>query len=135
MKDPHCSCSAGSNYIHVAGCAWMGRFGQPKADEAAEPEIIVIGAARKKRKHRRLRKPPAIPSYRFTLQFNFTRPVNVALWKTIKAPKGWKKNPTTAAKQETYRGVRFRCDDFKYALAPADIELLHMKLLLSLKST
>lgn len=86
------------------------------------------------RRRRKQRVPPPIPSYRFILQFNFTRPVNVALWKKIKAPKGWKKNPTTAAKQETYRGVRFRCDNFKYALSPEDIELLHMKLLLSLKT-
>jgi hypothetical protein len=87
----------------------------------------------KRKKHRAPRRVPKMPDYRFLLQFYFTRPINITLWKCIKAPPGWVKCPTSKAKQDTYRGVRFICKDFKYALSVEEIQMLHSKLLLSLE--
>lgn len=134
MVAPRCNCEAAGPLVHEIDCPVVGLIKPVTADSIAGAIVHLNNVKVPLRRRRKQRVPPPIPSYRFILQFNFTRPVNVALWKKIKAPKGWKKNPTTAAKQETYRGVRFRCDNFKYALSPEDIELLHMKLLLSLKT-
>lgn len=118
--------------MHIAGCP-RGKLARP--EEKAEPDPFKILGAKINRMRgvgKRKRRPPPIPSYRFKLQFNFTRPINIALWRAIKAPAGWRKCPTSNVKQTMYRGVRFQCDDLKFALTPEDITLLHMKLLMSL---
>lgn len=73
------------------------------------------------------------PAYSFTLQFRFSRPINIDLWKSIKAPPGWKKLPTNREKQMHYRGVRFRCENLTHALTPDEVSTLHMRLMLSLE--
>lgn len=73
------------------------------------------------------------PAYSFTLQFRFSRPINIDLWKSIKAPPGWKKLPTNREKQALYRGVRFRCENLTQALTPDEVSTLHIKLMLSLE--
>lgn len=132
-------------YIHVAGCPYDDQaIPRPAPADtcsfpiigryliAAPPQAIIIGGKPKPYKRSKTRRPTAVPSYRFRLQFFFTRPVNIELWNKIEAPPGWRKCPTNAAKQQTYRGVRFQCDDFKYALTPEEVSLLHMKLLMCL---
>lgn len=71
--------------------------------------------------------------YRLMLQFFFQRPVSIELWKRIKAPRGWKKCPTTQEKQRMYQGVRFMCRDLKYALTPDEVQELLARLYLSLE--
>lgn len=132
IVDPRCNCGAGHAVFHTAGCPMVAVL-QPVTDENP-PTIWSTAGIKPPRKKKRVRVPPPIPSYRFVLQFNFTRPINIALWKKIKSPKGWKKNPTNRLKQDLYRGVRFRCDDFRYALSAEDIALLHMRLLMCLQS-
>jgi len=68
------------------------------------------------------------------LQFYFQRPINLKLWKRIKAPRGWRKCPTSAHGQQKYYGVRFMCRDMKYKLAPEEIETLRAKLYMSLEA-
>lgn len=133
IGDPRCNCGAGHAFFHAADCPMVAVL-QPVTDENPPTIWSTAGIKPPRRKEKRGRVPPPIPSYRFVLQFNFTRPINIALWKKISAPKGWKKNPTNATKQALYRGVRFRCDDFRYALSAEDIALLHMRLLMCLQS-
>lgn len=136
MLDPQCCCGAKGAIVHSIVCP---QAGTRRPVQAANPvtiqqQLFAAAGIKPPRKKKRARVPPPIPSYRFVLQFNFTRPINISLWKKIKAPKGWKKNPTSASNQDMYRGVRFRCDDFKYALSAEDITLLHMRLLMCLQS-
>lgn len=138
MRYPMCLCAAagGVAYVHEAGCPVAAINKPPPTPDPATPTDIYKTMARRINRMRgvgkRRRRPPPIPSYRFKLQFNFTRPINIALWRAIKAPAGWRKCPTSAGKQLMYRGVRFQCDDLKFALTPEEITLLHMKLLMSL---
>lgn len=131
-----CSCSAlawyGYCYVHEAGCPFVPVV--PCYSPVDYVPILphpdeLVGCPPKNR----TRKTPKPPSYRFKLQFNFTRPINIELWRKIKAPQGWRKCPTSQKGQEKYWGVRFQCDDLKYALTPEEISLLHMKLLMCLK--
>lgn len=139
MMTPACTCGANLQigalrpYVHGNSCPLVGLYPVPVADDA-KPQLLMpqkykLGA----KKHRHKRKPTRVPDYKFTLHFQFTRPINLALWKKIKAPVGWKKNPVTAEKQRNYRGVRFRCTDLKYALTPEQISLLHMQLIMCLE--
>lgn len=119
------------SYVHSARCPMIGARRVPNEVIAGLVLPRGLKAEPKPRKERKHRKPP---DYRFTLQFQFTRPINLALWKKIKAPIGWKKNPTCKEKQNTFRAVRFRCTDLKYVLTPEQISLLHMQLIMCLET-
>lgn len=74
-----------------------------------------------------------LPDYRMLLQFYFTRPIDVTLWRRIKPPPGWRKCPTSKDKQKQYCGVRFSCTDFKHELTPQQVQVLHATLLMILE--
>lgn len=134
-----CDCSARHrpyyHYVHEASCPF----------ESVEPvypvqshvpilpyaDDVLVGTPRRNR----TRKTPKPPAYRLRIQFNFTRPINIDLWKRIEAPPGWRKCPTSKTAQQKYWGVRFQCDDYSQALSPDELSLLHMKLLMCLEGT
>lgn len=76
----------------------------------------------------------ATTNYKLVLQFFFHRPINIDLWKRIKAPPGWRKCPTSKDSQTKYYGVRFQCKDLKYSLTPEEVETLRAKLYMSLET-
>lgn len=125
--------------VHVPGCDHYNAEPRWRLESTPPPPVVLVDASGKaiyRKKHKNPRKgrvTPDTPPYRMMLQFYFSRPVNIALWKKIKAPPGWRKNPTTAEKQHTYRGVRFQCDDYKYTLTPDEVSQLHMTLVMILE--
>lgn len=60
---------------------------------------------RSRRSKERPRSP--CPDYKLTMQFFFSRPIDVAMWKHIKAPPGWRKGPVRATDARKYMGVRY----------------------------
>ncbi len=142
-QKPHwkrCLCVAevqahGAPLVHVAGCPMAGVLKPETVQQREDPRYKnspIIGGKRKRKGPPR--KPPArIPDYAMLIQFNFTRPISLKLWKRIKAPRGWRKCPTSGPGQVRYQGVRFKCTDYRFPLAPAELEELHAKLLLSLE--
>lgn len=109
------------------------RLQQLKPAEPAPHGQLFTPNPTPKKKPAKPRRGPKIPNYRFVLSFFFTRPVDVTLWKKIKAPPGWRKNPTNKDNQLKYCGVRFQCDDYKYALTPDEVETLRATLLMILE--
>lgn len=136
---PRCVCGAGiHSMIHAAGCKVQFMLSGTEAPRNPRPKELILppGIKPRRRKRRTAKRGEVRPwpkSYRFTLQFSFSRPVNLALWKLIKAPPGWKKNPTSGNGQHKYRGVRFRCDDLKHDLTPEAVEELRARLSLILE--
>lgn len=135
---PTCTCGVGIQaQVHRTGCDPKFIFDMEPEPKPVTPGLWLPHGVKPRRKPRRTTKrgvPREWPkSYRLLLAFSFTRPVDVQLWKRIKAPKGWRKNPTSDKHQTMYRGVRFRCDDLKYALTPDDVEELRAKLYLILR--
>lgn len=135
--NPVCSCGAGIHArVHAKGCDPEFFLSANVDTKPAKPAGLILppGVTPRKRKPtKRGQTRPWPKSYMFLLQFSFTRPVNIDLWKLIKAPPGWRKNPTTKDKQYKYRGVRFQCTDLKYALTPDEIEVLRAKLYMILE--
>lgn len=129
-----CTCAAEGYYVHEAGCSQAGSIRRLDSEENSTNELVLpFGVPKPRKARRKLRKTPPVPAYMFKLQFNFTRPVSIPLWKRIEAPPGWRKCPSSHKGQMRYHGVRFQCNDFKFALTPDEIAALHMKLLLSLE--
>lgn len=149
-----CTCGANSQHltataiamgmvahVHIKGCAslhsgrrWMELEPTPKP--AKTPTIVLhtgqpwIPTRQPKRKKEDRK---AASNYKLVLQFLFQRPINIDLWKRIKAPRGWRKCPTAEDKQLKYYGVRFQCRDLKYALTPDELEELRARLYLCLE--
>lgn len=129
-----------SAMVHAVGCPWIGH--QPNVLEAfiegtPKPAKILLttgdpwkppAAPLRKRINRHAESP-----YRFVLQFFFQRPVSIDCWKRIRAPRGWRKSPTSQEHQKKFFGVRFTCRDLKYALTPDEVQELLAKLYLSLE--
>lgn len=135
---PRCVCGGGLHArVHVAGCNVEFLFEASTVQQTPKAILLPTGIkpARAPKRTKRGVTRPWPKSYRLLLQFSFSRPINVALWKQIKAPPGWRKNPTSQVKQKQYRGVRFRCDDLKFALTPEEIETLRAKLYMILELT
>lgn len=131
--------------IHIAGCGSLKSLVDAKKYDLESPEekpkkiLLTSGvpwvAPGPPNAPRPPRKRKYESNYKFLLQFNFQRPINIDCWKRIRAPRGWRKCPTNAAAQLKFFSVRFQCRDMKYALAPEDIEELRARLNLSLELT
>lgn len=147
---PRCDCGVGVAYVHTHDCQLQGRQAIPSPIYQDEADRLLIqfekddpapagfviwppGSKAPAKKPAKPRRPPKWPDYRFVLSFFFTRPIDIALWKKIKAPPGWRKNPTSRTKQLMYNGVRFQCDDFKYTLTPEQVQELRATLLMILE--
>lgn len=144
LQDPVlCTCpQTNQRYqqIHMATCPYidlnhagiaLGAEKPPKRPALILPWQVKPLRPTASKKWNKARLPTAVP-YRFVLQFYFTRPIDSALWKRIKAPKGWRKGPIRKD-QDKWCGCRFICTDLKYALAPEEIEQLHSTLFMCLK--
>lgn len=150
---PPCTCDVGglnptvarfgfsnlpSKEVHIAGCATLkSKRSEPSPAKPAKPaKIIIPGQAQTPLRvtpKRRKRDRQAPSNYKLVLQFFFQRPINIDLWKKIKAPRGWRKCPTGKEAQSKYYGVRFQCRDLKYALAPDELEELRARLYMCLE--
>jgi len=114
------------------------RFWVLKAAPASKPTKVLTTSGtpwipkRPERYNRQARKGST--NYKLVLQFYFQRPINLKLWRRIKAPQGWRKCPTSSRGQQKYYGVRFMCKDLKYVLTPDEIEILRAKLYISLET-
>jgi hypothetical protein len=154
---PRCTCVASNNIlavvlagngftVHVAGCEFLEMEPYQGAAVVADPpkkykKILLPGPAPLVP----LKPPYGLPhprseakhptNYKFVLQFNFHRPIDIKLWKRIKAPAGWRKCPTGRDAQNKYHGVRFQCRDLKHSLTPAELETLRAKLYMALEPT
>lgn len=131
-----CTCGVGwDGAVHLPGCRYDGmKLIICTTGPKEKPKAILApdGKPANLRQHKKPRKgrcSPATPPYWLVLNFWFTRAVKVALWKTIKAPPGWRKCPYKPG----FHGVRFQCDDLKYALTPDQVEELNAKLYLILE--
>lgn len=158
--DPPCTCGAVSMpanalhvlimgcgvSVHVVGCEALSgrRFHICVSEDPSEkrkkilltskPHWIAPGPPKAQRK--RVNPPRPCPTnYKLLLQFNFQRPISLELWKKIKAPRGWRKCPTSKDAQTKYYGVRFQCRDLKHNLTTEEVETLRAKLYLSLELT
>ncbi len=134
--------SAGYINVHLPDCEFTLNNGALSAGSTcaqkpqhkpvlyAAPGVAWVKPANSKAlaKHR----TPTSPKYRLTLQFYFTRPVDYALWKKIKAPKGWRKGPIPKDARNNWCGVRFLCTSLKYALSPEEVETLQASLYMCL---
>lgn len=125
-----CGIKPYQDIIHVAGCllhrgSWAATLEKPieKSKGLVSPAGVPL----------RQRHSPDVPAYKFLLQFNFTRPIRIDMWKKIKAPAGWRKNPTSRDLQHKFRGVRFQCTNLTHALTPDDIHQLHTRLMFILE--
>jgi hypothetical protein len=126
--------------IHIAGCATLRKLnfaGTPEPPAKPAKIIIIPGQTwtppqPPKAPRPRSRRDQA-SNYKLLLQFFFHRPINIELWKKIRAPKGWRKCPTGKDAQLKYYGVRFQCRELKYALTPDEIEELRARLYLCLE--
>lgn len=128
--------------VHIVGCRAL----RPRRREAVNlapspkpakgPKILLTTGKpwvpkpvpKRKKEDRK-----AASNYKLVLQFLFQRPINIDLWKRIKAPPGWRKCPTGKNAQSKYCGVRFMCREFKYALTPDEIEELRARLYMCLE--
>lgn len=144
QKDWTCNCGSPNAWkpVHAAGCPAMDCNLIPCEDNKPATSPILVGpngkpimskARNRHKKPRKGRISAETPDYRFVLQFYFSRPINIRLWKQIKAPPGWRKCPTTESAQRTYRGVRFQCDNLTQPLAPDAVQELRAMLCLSLE--
>src|SRR6185312_5872005 len=131
-----CSCRSRCsvyNTVHAAGCPFVGAMvnSLARTDKPAPIRILLPSGnpwTRKRRAPKRKRGDRSASSpYKFLLQFFFERPVNIDLWKRIRAPRGWRKCPTSENKQHQYYGVRFQCRDLKYALTPDEVQELQAR--------
>lgn len=136
---PICTCqppNSGWVHVHAVGCQHAGQIPVPADPKPKIPKLILPpGAAvfRNTRYKRRQVDRVATSPYKLMLQFYFQRPVDIALWKRIRAPRGWRKCPTTEAKQYTFCSVRFQCRDMKHALTPDEVQELQARLYFCLK--
>lgn len=129
--------------VHVAGCAKFsrGRRGAvnlppPSSSLKLLKKLIIPGQPTWKPPQplrRNRRDQQSSTNYKLLLQFHFNRPIDINLWKRIKAPRGWRKCPTGKAQQSKYFGVRFQCRDLKYSLTPGEIEELRARLYMCLE--
>lgn len=138
-----CRCNGGSPvfYVHIVGCLWgvpqcnmvsVGGPTPPRRGMILTPGHPLVPPSRTRTKRKKQDRAAESP-YKLLLQFFFQRPINIALWKKIRAPRGWRKCPTSADAQSKYWSVRFQCRDLKYALTPDEIQDLQARLYLSLE--
>lgn len=129
--------------VHIAGCAAF-RFSvrvnpleTPTPTPTPAKIILTTGepwVPKKRVQKRKIEDRRASSNYKLLLQFFFERPVDINLWKRIKAPRGWRKCPTGKDQQIKYFGVRFQCREIKYALTPDEIEELRARLYMCLET-
>lgn len=140
QPDLECTCGAGNAaQIHIGDCPGERRW--MVCEEKPATPVLVDAAGNKliSTKRRKRRKPPKgrvladSPEHTLLMTFYFSRPVNLSLWKMIKAPKGWRKCPTSKKGQNTYRSVRFRCNNLAHSLTPDAVSELRAMLCLSLE--
>lgn len=126
--------------VHLADCEFSinnGALFSGSSSKPPTPKVLLLPTGtpwRKPANSKALAKhrTPTSPKYRVTLQFYFTRPVNYALWKKIKAPKGWRKGPIPKDARNNWCGVRFLCTKLQYALSPEEVETLQASLYMCL---
>src|SRR4051812_7423239 len=114
---PQCTCGASAGVhsatalfmgagvvVHIAGCAVLrfkelnsARFEPLKPPPKPAKIMLTTGelwVPKKRVQRRKIEDRRAKSNYKLLLQFFFERPVDINLWKRIKAPRGWRKCPT-----------------------------------------
>lgn len=126
--------------VHPAGCPAEGSVRMWAKEVPNIPTLVdVAGNKLMSAKRLRRRKPakgrvrPDSPEHTLLMTFYFSRPVNIQRWRMIKAPPGWRKCPTTEKGQQTYRSVRFQCNQLIHALTPDAVSELRAMLCMSLE--
>lgn len=139
QPDKMCTCGAGdAAIVHIGKCTGERRWmicEKPPMPTLVDPagNTLISAKRRKRTKPAKGRVRPDSPEHTLLMTFYFSRPVSIRHWKLIKAPKGWRKCPTTEKGQNMYRSVRFRCNQLTHALTPDAVSELRAMLCMSLE--
>lgn len=133
--------------MHLSGCPYgdnramqngQRRWLKVKPEPTPPKKILTstgnpwVSPKRPNPRYRSRHNQQAKTNYKLVLQFWFQRPIDLGMWKAIKAPSGWRKSPVNKSKMNEYMGVRFLCRDLKYSLTPEQVETLRATLYMSL---